>query len=81
MQQKVAAARPLVRQAATAASGTSTGTVSTGTRKITTIDVLTKDKSFRIKQNVPRPAPKILARVEQLRLLSKLEQVGGERVR
>lgn len=53
----------------------SQGTVATG-RKITSIEVFSKEKTFRAKQNQTRKQPKILARVEQLRLLSKLEQAG-----
>lgn len=51
------------------------GTVATG-KKITSIEVFSKEKVFRAKQNQTRKQPKILARVEQLRLLSKLEQAG-----
>jgi hypothetical protein len=46
-----------------------------GTRKITSIEVFTKDKTFRTK-TVAKPSPKILSRVQDLRLLSKLEQAG-----
>lgn len=50
------------------------GTVGSG-KKVTTIEVFSKEKTFRNKQS-GKPQPKILARVEQLRLLSKLEQSG-----
>ena len=60
--------------------GTRTGTQrvgGTGTRKITTvIEVFTKEKTFRNKNTVAKPTPKILSRVQDLRLLSKLEQAG-----
>lgn len=47
-----------------------------GTKKITSIEVFTKEKTFRTKQTVAKPSPKILSRVQDLRLLSKLEQAG-----
>lgn len=47
-----------------------------GTRKVTSIEIFTKEKTFRSKQNVVRPQPKILTKVQELRLLSKLEQAG-----
>jgi len=47
-----------------------------GTRKITTIEVFTKEKAFRNKVDGARPLPKLLTRVQELRLLSKLEQAG-----
>lgn len=47
-----------------------------GTKKITAIEVFSKEKAFRPKQTGSKPAPKILARVQELRLLSKLEQAG-----
>lgn len=52
------------------------GTTVGGTRKITSIEVFTKEKTFRTKQTVAKPSPKILSRVQDLRLLSKLEQAG-----
>ncbi|PSC70276.1 hypothetical protein C2E20_6343 [Micractinium conductrix] len=63
----------------TAGTGTKSvaGTKSVGgTRKISAIEVFSKERTFRKKQDTARPAPKILARIEQLRLLSKLEQSG-----
>ncbi|KAL4423264.1 hypothetical protein ABPG77_004533 [Micractinium sp. CCAP 211/92] len=49
----------------------------TTSKKITAIEVFSKDKVFRTKQpDGAKPAPKVLARIEQLRLLSKLEQSG-----
>lgn len=48
-----------------------------GTRKITAIEVFSKERLFRQKQQQDsKPAPKILSRIEQLKLLSKLEQSG-----
>ncbi|KAL4858166.1 hypothetical protein ACK3TF_001659 [Chlorella vulgaris] len=49
-----------------------------GTRKnATSIEVFSKDKIFRSKQGAnDRPTPKILGRIEQLKLLSKLEKSG-----
>lgn len=51
------------------------GTISRGGTVSRGIEMFTGDKSFRTKSG-SRPAPKILARVEQLRLLSKAEQSG-----
>lgn len=47
-----------------------------GTKKITTIEVFSKEKKFRAKNSVAKPQPKILSRVQELRLLSKLEEAG-----
>ena len=47
-----------------------------GTRKITAIEIFSKEKKFRAKQTVVKPQPKILSRVQELRLLSKLEEAG-----
>lgn len=44
--------------------------------QITAIEVFGREKAFRPKVAVARPAPKILANVEKLRLLSKLERAG-----
>ena len=52
------------------------GTTVGGTKRITAIEVFTKEKTFRNKQTVAKPTPKILSRVQDLRLLSKLEQAG-----
>lgn len=52
------------------------GTTVGGTKKITSIEVFTKEKTFRTKQTLAKPSPKILSRVQDLRLLSKLEQAG-----
>jgi hypothetical protein len=45
-------------------------------KKVTSIEVFSKEKIFRTKQTVAKPSPKILSRVQDLRLLSKLEQAG-----
>jgi hypothetical protein len=47
-----------------------------GTRAVKAIEVFSSEKQFRQKQQDGRQAPKILSRIEQLRLLSKLEQSG-----
>lgn len=47
-----------------------------GTRKVTAIEIFSKEKKFRAKQTVVKPQPKILSRVQELRLLSKLEEAG-----
>lgn len=67
-----------------AAAGTQTlrtgtqkiGSTVGGTKKITAIEVFSKEKTFRQKNFGGKPAPKLLARVQELRLLSKLEQAG-----
>jgi len=48
----------------------------TSSKKVTSIEVFTKEKIFRTKQTVAKPSPKILSRVQDLRLLSKLEEAG-----
>ena len=68
--------RPL---AATQSLRTSSGTqriTTGGTKKITTIEVFSKEKKFRDKKTVSKRQPKILSNVQQLRLLSKLEEAG-----
>lgn len=52
------------------------GPRSGGTRKVTSIEIFTKERTFRSKQNLVKPQPKILTKVQELRLLSKLEQAG-----
>lgn len=52
------------------------GTRTGGTRKVTSIEVFTQERKFRSKQNVVKPQPKILTKVQELRLLSKLEEAG-----
>ena len=44
-------------------------------KKVTSIEIFSKEKTFRSK-TVAKPSPKILSRVQDLRLLSKLEQAG-----
>lgn len=57
-------------------TGTGTKMVG-GTRgKVSSIEVFSKEGIFRARKDGGRPAPKVLARIEQLRLLSKLEQSG-----
>lgn len=80
---KAAGSKRTVAVARIQAAGTQTlrtgtqkiGTTSGGTKKITTIEVFSKEKLFRPKQ-YSKPQPKLLARVQELRLLSKLEQAG-----
>jgi hypothetical protein len=52
------------------------GTSKIGPKNVKSIEVFSKEKSFRPKQMGGKPAPKILSRVQELRLLSKLEQAG-----
>jgi hypothetical protein len=82
---KPAAGRVAVSTQVVAAAGTQTLRSGTqklgtqrvgGTRKITTIEVFSKEKTFRNKVQNARPQPKLLTRVQELRLLSKLEQAG-----
>lgn len=78
----VVSSRPSIASAPIQAAGTQTlraGTVKqtvSGTKKVTAIEVFSKEKTFRAKQTVVKPQPKILSRVQDLRLLSKLEQAG-----
>lgn len=66
------AATKVIKKAAPKPSGTQT----IGTKKVTSIGVFTAEKGFRQKQIDFKPAPRLLARVEQLKLLSKLESAG-----
>lgn len=47
-----------------------------GTRKVTAIEIFSKERKFRAKNSMVKPQPKILSRVQELRLLSKLEEAG-----
>ncbi len=75
---------PMAARIVSMATGTQTlrgtqkigGTQRIGGTKVTSIEVFTKEKIFRTKQTVAKPSPKILSRVQDLRLLSKLEQAG-----
>jgi Protein of unknown function (DUF1118) len=88
VQHKASAARRSNVMVKVQAAGTQTlraGTQKLGTQKLgtrpsgkplTSIEVFSKEKLFRPKQVGNRPAPKILSRVQELRLLSKAEQAG-----
>ena len=64
-------------------AGTQTLRTGTGTQriarpagtKVTSIEVFTKEKAFRPKQSVVRPQPKILTKVQELRLLRKSQNL------
>lgn len=56
--------------------GTKVVGVGGGTRKISAIEVGSKERLFRQKQGNARPVPRVLSRIQQLKLLSKLEQSG-----
>ncbi|EFN55748.1 hypothetical protein CHLNCDRAFT_134090 [Chlorella variabilis] len=47
-----------------------------GTKAVKAIEVFSSEKTFRQKQDTTRAAPKVLSRIQQLKLLSKLEQSG-----
>lgn len=87
MQQKASAKRTAFKTEIQAAGTQSlrAGTQKLGTQQIgtrttgkplTSIEVFSKEKLFRPKQTNVRSAPKILSRVQELRLLSKAEQAG-----
>lgn len=75
IQTRVQAAGTQTLRSGTQKIGTRT-TGGGGTRKITSIEVFTKQKTMRPRVTTPKPQPKLLARVQELRLLSKLEQAG-----
>ncbi|GAB4823554.1 hypothetical protein N2152v2_010600 [Parachlorella kessleri] len=76
-QAAVQKAGTVVRKAGTTVQKAGTQVIGTRpTKKIESIALFSPDKAFRPKQYSSKPPPKILARVEQLRLLSKLEQAG-----